>query len=191
MLSFPSMHTLATPGKLICSGEMLQLDARTLRTAIITLLAGTGLHFLYTLLPSLPTALLASVNESIWEHVKILFWPFLIAALFCRRREGKENLSAWLAALLVICGLMLTAGWAAHVRLGVNSLAFDIGLYVALMLLGFWLAGRWQQAAGHPRLWAALTAALLAAILYFTCSPPDAPLFADPALADAWYQLPC
>ena len=170
---------------------MAKWNGKTRKLFLITAFAGVLLHFLYQLLPSLPIALITPVNESIWEHVKLLFWPFLVAALWGSRKEGFGNLAAWLAALLTICGLMLAVGWAAHVMLGIGSLAFDVALYFILLALGFWLASRWQAVTGHGKIWFGLTALLLLAIWWFTFSPPDTALFADPALADAWYQLPC
>ena len=49
--------------------------------------AGTGLHFLYPLLPIPLVALFAPVSESVWEHLKLLYWPFLVAAAALARRE--------------------------------------------------------------------------------------------------------
>ena len=42
---------------------------------VLAVLAGAGLHFVYGLCPNGVTALFSPVNESIWEHTKILFWP--------------------------------------------------------------------------------------------------------------------
>ena len=48
---------------------------------VLAVLAGAGLHFVYGLCPNGVTALFSPVNESIWEHTKILFWPYLAAHL--------------------------------------------------------------------------------------------------------------
>ena len=48
---------------------------------IFSLFAGTGLHFLYTWMPNPVTAVFSSVNESTWEHLKLLFFPMLFFAL--------------------------------------------------------------------------------------------------------------
>lgn len=49
----------------------------------ITSLGGTILHFLYDWLnKSILIAPFSSVNESTWEHMKLLFWPMFIYALF-------------------------------------------------------------------------------------------------------------
>ena len=49
----------------------------------ITSLGGTLLHFLYELTgKSKWIAPFSGVNESTWEHMKLLFWPMLIYAVF-------------------------------------------------------------------------------------------------------------
>ncbi|MBQ8340039.1 MAG: hypothetical protein IJY16_06305 [Clostridia bacterium] len=59
----------------------------------VTSLGGTLLHFLYEWLGKARwIAPLSGVNESTWEHMKLLFWPMFIFAiaesLFFREREN-------------------------------------------------------------------------------------------------------
>ena len=59
----------------------------------ITALGGTLLHFLYEWLgDAWWIAPISGVNESTWEHMKLLFWPMLIFAIvesfFFREREN-------------------------------------------------------------------------------------------------------
>lgn len=44
---------------------------------IFTLIIGTLLHFLYEWTGGSLTAILGAVNESIWEHLKLVFWPVI------------------------------------------------------------------------------------------------------------------
>jgi hypothetical protein len=58
----------------------------------VTSLGGTLLHFLYDWLgEAVWIAPFSSVNESTWEHMKLLFWPMFIYAIvesfFFRERE--------------------------------------------------------------------------------------------------------
>ena len=58
----------------------------------VTALGGTLLHFLYNLTgEAIWVAPFSGVNESTWEHMKLLFWPMLLFAavqsLFFRSRE--------------------------------------------------------------------------------------------------------
>ena len=59
----------------------------------VTSLGGTLLHFLYEWLgEAVWIAPLSSVNESTWEHMKLLFWPMFLYGIaqsfFFRERKG-------------------------------------------------------------------------------------------------------
>ena len=90
---------------------MPRIDRRTWIAFVIAALAGSGLHFLYTLLPCPVTALIAPVNESLWEHLKLLFWPGLIASLALARRDERALLPTRLLALLIGAALMEGLGY--------------------------------------------------------------------------------
>ena len=86
-------------------------------TCLLAMLAGTGLHFLYEWLPNPVTALLSPINESLWEHIKLIYWPYLAAALWLNRgRPG--GIRPWLLALPIMSGLMLLLGYLYHIVLG-------------------------------------------------------------------------
>ena len=49
---------------------------------VITSIGGTIMHFLYTWFNEpVWLAPFSSVNESTWEHIKLLFWPMFIFAV--------------------------------------------------------------------------------------------------------------
>ena len=48
---------------------------------LFTAAAGTLLHFLYDWIESPWVAAFSGVNESTWEHMKLLFWPAFIYAI--------------------------------------------------------------------------------------------------------------
>lgn len=146
----------------------------------LAVLAGSGLHFVYGLCPNGVTALFSPVNESLWEHVKILFWPYLAAAVWLTWGRP-TGLRPWLLTGVGLCLVMLGAGDLLHIVLGWNSLGADLVLYVGLMALGFWLptrmAGPFRGL--RWRLPALLAAVLVGAMVWFTFRPPQGPLFAD------------
>ena len=92
---------------------------------VLTVLAGSGLHFVYGLCPNGVTALFSPVNESIWEHGKILFWPYLAAAVWLTWGRP-TGLRPWLLVGVGICLLMFGIGYLLHVVLGWDSLAADL-----------------------------------------------------------------
>ena len=161
-------------------------------TALAAILMGSALHFLYSRCPNGITALFSPVRESLWEHVKILFWPYLLAALWLNRgRPG--GMRPWCLTLVLICALMLLLGFGYHVLLEGRALWADIALYVLLMVLGFWLPTRFAGPFDGPR-WlipCLLAAALAAATFLFTLWPPRLILFADLSPTGAWLTLPC
>ena len=64
----------------------------------VVTLAGTILHFLYDWTGgSIWAALFSGVSESVWEHMKLLFWPLFFFALVQRqffRDQQKPQQSA-------------------------------------------------------------------------------------------------
>ena len=49
-------------------------------STLTTILLGTASHFLYSLSGSFPAVgLFCPVNESVWEHVKLLYFPAVLA----------------------------------------------------------------------------------------------------------------
>ncbi len=154
-----------------------------LRTFVCITIAGTLLHGLFDLWPSILTEFVAPVNESIWEHVKIVFWPLLVG-LTMLYEKGK-----WGGALLSVflcCGLMLAFGWVCHIVLGVAPGFVDIVCYVLLIALGCLLPD-WLKVPEGWTGWLVCASVLLVGLLVtFTIMPPDLRLFHDASLVDAW-----
>lgn len=158
---------------------------------VLTTLAGAALHFLHALVPHALTAIFSPVNESVWEHMKILFWPYLAAALILNRRKGESIVPA-LLSLLIICALMLLAGYLYYIVWFGDNEAFSPVSFVLLMVLGFALPSMiWRFAVMR---WSDLVypavIVLAAAIVLFTFLPPDHVLFTDLSGANTWEVIP-
>lgn len=76
---------------------------------VFTGIAGVLLHFLYDWTnQSIIAAPFSAVNESIWEHMKLLFFPMFIFALIEYKFVGKSFENFWCAKLAgTITGLLL------------------------------------------------------------------------------------
>ena len=74
----------------------------------VTSLAGTLLHFLYDWSgEALLTAPFSGVNESTWEHMKLLFWPMFIYAIL-QSFFFREQKNFWCVKLQgILIGLIL------------------------------------------------------------------------------------
>ncbi len=150
---------------------------------------GTLLQFLYRRTGNNPlAAAFSSVNESTWEHMKLLYLPYFVFTMveFTAFAEVYRNFfaakaAAGLAGLLLIPALYYTAGgmfgeppaWA---NAAIFYAAAAAMYYLSWRLLsGFALRGGLWQLAGFAVLW------LLAFLfVYFTYRPPQLPLFRDP-----------
>lgn len=167
-----------------------KISKRLLFAFVLTTLIGACLHFLYDLLPCAVTALISPVNESIWEHLKLIFWPYLTAMLLVTGKKGRRQRGCWFFSLLVISVAALVLGYVYHISLGGTLLIFDIALYVLLMAIGFFLPPHLKEPAGHAAPVFFLVVLLGVAIILFTFLPPDHILFADLSSVHTWYTIP-
>ena len=139
------------------------MKRRWLLTALGAILAGAGLHFLWQALPNPLFALISPVNESVWEHLKLLYWPMLAAALVLAR--GPRRIAVWAGFFpaIVLQPVVLLALYYGLRALGVQGLAVDLTLYVLTMAGGFLLAARLSRSGPVRRL---TGVSLLAVMLY-------------------------
>lgn len=154
-------------------------------TALAAIAAGSGLHFLYDLWPNALTAVFAPVNESVWEHLKLLYWPFLAAAFFLLRGfpDRRRGWSAFLPALLAMPAFLLGSYYALRCGFAVYGLAVDLALYALTMALGFLLAHRLLQTVRAEAFCGILVIAAGvygAALALFSFAPPQLPVFLPP-----------
>jgi len=160
---------------------------------LLSTAAGVLLHFLYGWLPSPLTAIFSPVKESIWEHLKILYWPLLGAALLLTRGGERGCRAPWLLSLLVVCGTMLGAAYWYHLIFQGEEMLFDLILYFLLMAAGFLLPRLFVPLAGRgwwsEALWV-LVLLLGGVMLLFTFLPPVHPLFTDLSAVRTWFTIP-
>ena len=60
---------------------LIQVTGQSLKLILHSVLFGTLLHFLYGWTQSILISPFSCINESTWEHMKLLFWPMLIFAI--------------------------------------------------------------------------------------------------------------
>ncbi len=160
---------------------------------LVILLAGTALHFLYSLFPSPVTALLAPVDESLFQHAKLLFWPLLAGAFWLSKWDGTPK-TPRLWGLLIGVALMLLAGYVYHVLLGGSAMWVDIVIYCITMLIAFLAVPRLFRGieCSNACRYAAGAAVLAFGffLLLFTFRPPANILFQELEPAGRIFVLP-
>jgi len=168
---------------------MEQTIRRAQLTAFLfTALAGTLLHFLFDWSGQfLPVGIISSVNESVWEHMKLLYIPMLLSALAQRSVIGGQRHNFWCVKLVgILFGLLLipVLYYTYTGALGVHLSWVDIAIFyvsaAAVYLLETHLLLPERRRA-CPAAFAAAVVVLLAFVfLFFTYFPPALPIFQDP-----------
>lgn len=181
-------HTIAAARRRTGLGERLRQLLTVIGGAAFSFALAALLHFLYDWTGGLRfAAIFAAVNESVWEHVKILLWPYLLwsfAVQYFLKPDVKRlvvarTAGAYTVALLTICVFYIYTG-----VLGRSVAWFDIlsaalwllvGEIVSLRILN----ARWSTDEYYLIALAAMVL-LVVMLLCFTVSPPQLGLFADP-----------
>lgn len=172
---------------------MWNFSKKQLAAFVVTTLAGACLHFLYTLLPTPLTALFSPVNESLWEHLKIFFWPHLVAMMVLTRGGERGTRAPWLLSMVLLSGAMLGSSYVYHILLGGERMVVDLAIYVLAMMVGFLLPGILHPVGDIPIVrdgLALLVLVLAVSIVVFTFLPPDHILFMDLLGVNTWATIP-
>ena len=163
---------------------------------VFTAVAGTLLHFLFAWSgENVAVALFSAVNESIWEHLKLLFYPMLIFAAVEYFTWGKEEDSFWCTKLIGILtgfGLILAVYYTYTGALGIKADWFNITLFFLAAGVVYWLESKlFQRGISCPsggRLAFALILLTVAAFVLLTFAPLHIPLFEDPLTGTYGFQ---
>ena len=155
---------------------------------VFTGILGTFLHFLFDWTNgSMIAALFSAVNESIWEHTKLLFYPMVLFALMEYKAWGREVPSFWCIKLIgIITGLVLipVIYYTYTGVLGASADWFNIAIFFITAAAVYYMETKLFQKeyrCSFPT-WAAISALILLAVAYtvVTFYPPHIPLFRDP-----------
>ena len=153
----------------------------------VTSLGGTLLHFLYEWLgETVWVAPFSGVNESTWEHMKLLFWPmFLYATLqsfFFRDRENFwcVKLKGVLLGLTLIPVIFYTYnGVIGHSPDWINIAIFFISAAIAYIYETRQF-NKGTVVCKHPKLAIGALCAVAVLFVVFTFATPQIAIFKDP-----------
>jgi hypothetical protein len=146
---------------------------------------GTLLHFLYDWSGQHPVVgAFSAVNESIWEHMKLLFFPMLVFSLIEYSRIGKDYPNFWCVKLIgTLMGLTAipVLYYTYTGALGVSADWFNIAIFFIAAAAVYWLETRLLQNS-RPRCTfpaVALGTLLLIGVVFvmLTYYPLNLPLF--------------
>lgn len=155
---------------------------------IFTCVLGTLLHFLYDWTGgNVIVALVSGVNESTWEHMKLMFYPMAIFSIIQYKFIGSDYLKFWSTKLtgLILSLILIPIFYYTYTGIfGVNADWFNIAIFFISAALAYFAEYQLFKSEKGFDINTKSAIIILAAIsLLFTAntfSPPEIPLFQDP-----------
>lgn len=168
---------------------MNSLKRDLLKGIFFVLAAGSLAHFIYEWSGySTAAGLFFPVNESTWEHMKLVFFPMLLFTLLASRKLSGEYHAA--SGSLLLGNLIGTLGIPVFFYtytgiLGRNIFALDIAVFLAAVLSAFAIAWKTKDSRTVRQyqylIWF-VTAVFAVMFFVFTFFPPGIGLFAEPSV---------
>ncbi|NIQ07744.1 MAG: hypothetical protein GWO20_19120 [Candidatus Korarchaeota archaeon] len=167
-----------------------------LQGMVFIIFLGSFLHFAFELSGGWwPIGIIAAVNESVFEHLKLGIWPaFFYTILESKQVRGDTtNFGVAKAASMYLIPLTIVVLFYSYTTiLGHGLLAIDIAIFIIAVVVGqgvsyklltsFSLHEKWERVA-----WLAMLVLLLVTVL-FTFFPPHLAIFQDSTTGD--YGIP-
>lgn len=150
---------------------------------LFVVLLGVFLHFAYELSGENPiVGLFALVNESVWEHLKLLFFPMLVLTLwdlFTTQRNNLCFLPARTLGILAGLAFIIVAFYTITGILGFNVAWINILIYLIGVAVAFWLEKKVAHKCDTISVKVAIAILIFLIILFivFTIAPPALGIF--------------
>ena len=150
---------------------------------LFVVLLGVFLHFAYQLSGENPiVGLFALVNESIWEHLKLLFFPMLLLTIwdtFTTQRNNLCFLPARTIGILAGLAFIVVVFYTISGIIGTNSAFVNILIFLLAVAFAFWVEKKQNRKCVHLSVTLAIGILILFIILFiiFTIAPPALGIF--------------
>ena len=152
-------------------------------SAIFTMILGTILHFTFEWSGNNHfVAAFSAVNESTWEHLKLLFFPMLLTTIIGYFYIGKNTssfLCSKLIGILTAISFTVTFFYTYTGILGTNFAFIDISIFFIAVLLGEYITYKFLLSDFSCNKNISIFLLLICFIL-FTYITPKIGLFKDP-----------
>jgi hypothetical protein len=154
---------------------------------ILIIVLGSMLHFMFEWSNYQPiVGAFSAVNESVWEHLKLGFWPALLFAFIEYRplRTRANNFFLGKAVGTYVIPLVIVVTFYSYTAVLEGNVVIDILTFVIAVIVGqlvsFKLLTYRKLPANLTLISIGALAILGLAFIIFTFYPPHLPLFQDP-----------
>jgi len=162
-------------------------NTRIILRYLFVVLFGVFLHFAYALSGENPiVGLFALVNESIWEHLKLLFFPMVVLTiwdLFTSYRNNANFLPARTIGILAGMAFIVVVFYTVTGVIGASIAWVNILIYLLAVAFAFWIERKVCQRCKNLSSTIAIIVLIIFIILFivFTIAPPALGIFIPPA----------
>ncbi|MCX8182710.1 MAG: DUF6512 family protein [Candidatus Methanomethyliaceae archaeon] len=153
---------------------------------LFIVLLGSALHFTYDLSGNNPiVGAFSAVNESVWEHLKLAYWPALLYAI-AEYRQLKDIPGFFPAKALGIylMPISIVALFYTYRSFFEESLVIDILIFILAVIIGQLTSYRIMIYKEPSNIWkgVSITSLIVLGMLFilFTFYAPHLPIFQDP-----------
>lgn len=168
---------------------MKHLRRYTIIGIIFVLITGTLAHFLYNWTGNNHiVGFFTPINESIWEHMKLLFFPMLLYSLIMILKFHRKYscITSTLCFGILVGAFLIPLFYYAYTSiLSKNIFILDISTFILSIVIAFWLSYKLTLSCrleSYTSLLCILVCILFACFLTFTYHPPDTIIFQDPTI---------
>lgn len=155
-------------------------------SAIFTLVLGTILHFTFDWSgANLIVGAFSAVNESTWEHLKLIFFPMLISTIvgyIYLKKEFSNYLCVKTKGILLALSFIVIFFYTYTGILGKNLSILDIGSFIVAVILAeyYTLKNVSDKSECNNFVQSIILIVLFLCFILFTFFPPHIGLFMDP-----------
>jgi hypothetical protein len=153
---------------------------------LFVIFLGTALHFTFALSGNNPiVGSFSAVNESVWEHLKLPFWPslFWLLIMMIPLRKNVSNFFSSKAIGIILMMVIIPLVFYSYTAFTKEILAVDIATFMISVIIGQAVSHSLYKQENMSRLTevAAISVIALLAIIFitFTFYPPHLPIFMD------------
>jgi hypothetical protein len=154
---------------------------------VFIILLGSMLHFTFEWSGNQPlVGVFSAVNESVWEHLKIAFWPALLYLILEYRYIYNKSNNFFIAKTLGTYSIMMIIPliFYSYTAFLEENLIIDIGSFIFAIILGQLISYGLLTYKKFGKIFEliSLVALLILALAFvvFTFYPPQVQLFQDP-----------
>ncbi len=155
---------------------------------LFSLILGTLLHFTYEWSgENLFVGSFSAVNESVWEHLKLVFFPMLIATIieyFFVKDVANNYIEAKTIGIFTAISIIVVGFFTYSGIIGTSIIFIDILLFILSIVLGEYVAYKLMKREDESTVLTESLSVIILIFLFmcfviFTYLPPEVNLFRD------------